>query len=245
MPVYVLDRPNPIGGLEVEGPLQDSDARSYTGYVRMPIRHGLTLGELARLFNDEASIGADLTVVPLKNWARDQWYDATGLAWMNPSPNIRTLVAAALYPGIGSFEGTNISVGRGTDRPFEQIGAPWIDAPALASALNARRLPGITFAPVTFTPAPGAKFGGQVCHGVSMTLTDRGRMTPVRVGVEIASLLWKRHGAVFELDRASSLLGSGRTLAMIRAGADPATIAASWRDEEQRWRRVREKYLLY
>ena len=245
VPVIVLDRPNPTGGLEVEGPLQDSRAQRYTAYFRMPIRHGLTLGELARLFNDEVPIGADLTVVPVKNWQRDQWYDSTALAWINPSPNIRTLAAAALYPGIGAFEGTNISVGRGTDRPFEQIGAPWIDAPALAAALNARTLPGITFAPVSFTPASGALLGGQLCHGVSMTITGRERLRPVRVGVEIASALWRRYGPTFELDRAVPLMGSARTLAMIRAGADPASIAASWEEDEAGWRRLRGKYLLY
>ena len=119
----------------------------------MPMRHGLTIGELARLFNGEKTIGADLTVVPMKNWRRDDWFDDTGLAWVNPSPNMRNMVAATVYPGIGAIEGTNISVGRGTDTPFEQIGAPWIDGPALAAALNASALPGVRFYPVTFTPA--------------------------------------------------------------------------------------------
>lgn len=245
LPVFVLDRPNPIGGVEVEGPMQDWDDHRYTAYVRMPIRHGLTLGELARLFNEEARIGADLTVVPMKNWRRGEWYDATGLAWINPSPNMRNVVAATLYPGIGAIEGTNISVGRGTPAPFEQIGAPWIDGVALASALNARALPGLRFSPVSFTPAAGAVLGGQVCHGVFMAITDRARVRPVRVGVEIAAALWKRHGPAFRLDGALSLLGSEKTLARIRAGEDPASIASSWSEDEARWRLLRAKYLLY
>ena len=147
--------------LRHRGPVQDASAIGFIGYLPMPIRHGMTIGELARLFNGEKQIGADLTVVPMKNWRRDEWFDDTGLPWINPSPNMRNLVAATLYPGIGAIEGTNISVGRGTDTPFEQIGAPWIDGVALAAALNARALPGIRFYPVTFTPAAGAKLGGQ------------------------------------------------------------------------------------
>jgi uncharacterized protein YbbC (DUF1343 family) len=147
--VIVLDRPNPIGGVQIEGPSLDESGVGFTGFLAsMPIRHGLTMGELARLFNGEKSIGADLSVVPMKNWRRDEWFDDTGLAWINPSPNMRSLTAATLYPGLGAFEGTNISVGRGTDVPFQQIGAPWIDGVRLAAALNARRLLGVRFYPV-------------------------------------------------------------------------------------------------
>ncbi len=245
LPVVVLDRPNPIDGFEIEGPIQDSTERRYTAYFRMPIRHGLTLGELARVFNDELKIGADLTVVPMKNWRRDEWFDETSLAWVNPSPNMRNMVAATLYPGIGAIEGTNLSVGRGTDTPFEQIGAPWIDAVALAAALNARALAGIRFYPVTFTPATGARLGGQVCNGVFMIVTDRERIRPVRVGVEIASALVKLYGQQFKLEDAATLLGSAATLARIRAGDDPASIAASWSADEAKWRLLRAKYLLY
>src|SRR5439155_5074443 len=143
------------------GPVQDSAERRYTSYFRMPIRHGLTLGELAGLFNDAGRIGADLTVVPMKNWRRDSWFDDTGLTWVNPSPNMRNMVAAALYPGIGAIEGTNVSVGRGTDTPFEQIGAPWIDGRALAAALNGRALSGVRFYPGVFTTSAVGKFAGQ------------------------------------------------------------------------------------
>ena len=202
----MLDRPNPIDGFDVEGPAQDAGGNRYVGYLPMPIRHGLTIGELARLFNGEAGIGADLTVVSMKNWRRDDWFDDTGLRWVNPSPNMRNMVAATVYPGIGAIEGTNISVGRGTDTPFEQLGAPWIDGPALAAALNASALPGVRFYPVTFTPAADAKLGGQVCHGV---FSDRHRSRSAAPGprrpadrvdavtlVRIAVQAGRRRGAV-------------------------------------------------
>jgi len=243
--VFVLDRPNPVDGFDVEGPVQESTERAYTGYFRMPLRHGLTLGELARLVNAELNINADLTVVTMKNWRRDEWFDETGLVWINPSPNMRNMVAASLYPGIGAIEGTNISVGRGTDTPFEQIGAPWIDAAGLSAALNARGIPGIRFYPVSFTPASGAKLGGQACHGVFMIVTDRDRLRPVRVGLEIASALVKMYGQQFKVEDALSLFGSAAMLARVRAGEDPASIAASWSADEAKWRLLRAKYLLY
>ncbi len=243
--VVILDRPNPVNGFDVEGPLLDPSALGMIGYMPMPIRHGLTIGELARLFNDEKRIGADLTVVPIKNWRRDDWYDRTSLPWVNPSPNMRNLVAATLYPGIGAIEYSNVSVGRGTDTPFEQIGAPWIDGTALASALNGRDLPGIRFYPVTFTPAIGQKFGGEACHGVFLLITDRDRLRPVRVGLEIASVLAKTYGAKFTLEQSATLIGSTTTIEKVRAGVDPAQIAASWRADEEKWRLTRAKYLLY
>ncbi len=243
--VMVLDRPNPIGAAAVEGPVQDPSAPKYTGYMPMPIRHGMTLGELALLFNTERHIGADLTVVAMQQWRRNAWFDETGLAWVNPSPNMRSVPAATLYPGIGAIEGTNISVGRGTDTPFEQIGAPWIDGVALAAALNERGLPGIRFYPVTFTPAAGAKLAGQPCQGVFLVVTDREALHPVRVGLEIASALARMHGDRFTLDDAIGLFGSKAMLARIRAGDDPVAIADSWRADEDRWRALRNKYLLY
>jgi uncharacterized protein YbbC (DUF1343 family) len=181
----------------------------------------------------------------MKNWRRDDWFDDTGLSWANPSPNMRNMVAATLYPGIGAIEGTNISVGRGTDTPFEQVGAPWIVGPALAEALNASALPGVRFYPVTFTPAAGAKLGGQACQGVFMIVTDRDRLRPVRVGLEIASVLSRLYGRQFELEDAALLFGSKTTLERIRASEDPAVIAASWVADEARWRLTRAKYLLY
>jgi uncharacterized protein YbbC (DUF1343 family) len=245
LPVIVLDRPNPIDGFDVEGPAQDQAAVGFTGYLPMPIRHGLTIGELAQLFNGERKIGASLTVMPMKNWRRDDWFDDTALSWTNPSPNMRNLNEATVYPGLGAIEGTNVSVGRGTDTPFEHIGAPWIDGVALAAALNARDVPGVRFYPVTFTPAAGAKLGGQACNGVFLIVTDRDRLRPVRVGLEIASALVKLNGAQFTLEDAALLFGSKATIEKIRAGQDPAAIAASWAADEAKWRLTRAKYLLY
>ena len=167
IPVFVLDRPNPINGFQIEGPLAEKDALGFTAYYPMPTRHGMTLGELARLFNGEMRINADLTVVPVKNWSREDWFDDTGREWVNPSPNMRNLNEATLYPGIGSIEASNISVGRGTDTPFEQVGAPWIDGIDLARRLNGRKLPGIRFYPTSFTPA-SSKYANERCSGVFM-----------------------------------------------------------------------------
>jgi len=243
--VVVLDRPNPINGFAIEGPALDEAQLGFTGYMRrMPIRHGMTMGELARMFNDERKIGADLQVIAMRGWRREAWYDETRLPWVNPSPNMRNLIQATVYPGIGAFEGTNVSVGRGTDTPFEQIGAPWIDGPALADALNARRLPGVSFYPVRFTPT-ASKFAKEECQGVFILVLDREAIRPVRVGVEIAAALTKLHGSAFEIDRAARLFGSARDLARIKAGDDPARIAAGWAGAEARWRRIRAKYLLY
>ena len=242
--VVVLDRPNPIGGAHIEGPMLDTAQLGFTGYVSMPIRHGMTLGELARLFNGENRIGADLTVVPMKNWRRDAWFDETGLPWVNPSPNMRNLLQATLYPGIGAIEGTNLSVGRGTDTPFEQFGAPWIDGTRLAEALNARRIPGVRFYPVRLTPT-SSKYAQEECQGVFMIVTDRDALRPVRLGLEIASTLHMMYGTTFELEAAERLFGSKDGLTRIRAGEAPETIAASWTAGEARWRELRAKYLLY
>ncbi len=192
--VVVLDRVNPINGVTIEGPALDKAQVSFVGYFApMPIRHGMTLGELAKLFNAENKIGANLTVVQLRSWQRDHWFDATGIPWINPSPNMRNLIQATLYPGIGAIEGTNISVGRGTDTPFEQIGAPWIDGVKLADTLNGRNLPGIRFYPVRFTPA-SSKHANKECQGVFLVVTDRAALRPVRVGAEIAGALARLHG---------------------------------------------------
>ncbi|MEO6238150.1 MAG: exo-beta-N-acetylmuramidase NamZ domain-containing protein, partial [Vicinamibacterales bacterium] len=245
LPVYVLDRPNPVNGWSIEGPSLDRESIGHTGYFpAMPIRHGMTLGELARLFNTENKIGADLTVVPMKNWRRDDWFDDTALPWVNPSPNMRNMNEAALYTGVGAIEGTNLSVGRGTDTPFEHIGAPWIDGVQLADALNARAVPGVRFYPVRFTPL-SSKYANEPCQGVFIIVTDRAALRPVRVGLEIASALIRMYPAQFQLDLAARLFGSRETLARIRAGDDPLAIAASWSAAEARWRLLRSKYLLY
>ncbi|MBL8138779.1 MAG: DUF1343 domain-containing protein [Acidobacteria bacterium] len=242
--VVVLDRPNPIGGWQVEGPLATDDLLSFIAYMPMPIRHGMTIGELAQLFNAERRLGADLTVVKMDGWRRDQWFDQTGLTWVNPSPNMRNLNQATLYPGIGAIEYANISVGRGTDQPFEQIGAPWIDGPRLAAALNARGLAGIRFYPVRFTPTSSVH-AKVACQGVFMVVTNREQLQPTRVGIEIAAALYRLHGDQFDVKTSERLVGTPTALAGAKAGDDPAAIVASWAGAEASWRRLRAKYLLY
>ena len=245
LPVFVLDRPNPVNGWNLEGPALDKESMGFTGYfASMPIRHGMTMGELAGLFNAENKIGAELTVVAMKNWRRDDWFDDTALPWINPSPNMRNMNQAALYPGIGAIEATNLSVGRGTDTPFEHVGAPWLDGVQLSDALNARALPGVRFYPVRFTPA-SSKYAGEECQGVFIIVTDRAALRPVRVGLEIASALSRMYPQQYRLDLAARLFGSRDTLARVRTGDDPAAIAASWSAAEARWRLLRTKYLLY
>ena len=242
--VMVLDRPNPIGGVEVEGPILDASSTGFTGYFPAPVRHGLTLGELARLFNTERGIGADLEVVAMRGWRRATWFDQTGLRWVNPSPNMRNLHQALLYPGIGAIEGSNLSVGRGTDTPFEQIGAPWIDGPELAVELNTRRLPGVRVYPLEFRP-DSTRFAGELCEGVFFVVTDRAAFRPVRLGLEVAAALYRLYGDQFDLDELANLLGSRDTLARIRAGDPPWEIAAGWAEGEASWRRLAVPYLLY
>jgi uncharacterized protein YbbC (DUF1343 family)/CubicO group peptidase (beta-lactamase class C family) len=243
--VVVLDRPNPVNGWQIEGPAADEPYVGFNAYIpQLPIRHGLTLGELAKLFNEEKKIGANLTVVPMQNWRRDDWFDHTGLTWINPSPNMRNLNQATLYPGIGAIEYSNISVGRGTDQPFEQIGAPWINGRALAETLNARALPGITFYPIAFTPT-SSKYAKEACQGVFMVITNRAALQPVRVGLEIAAALWKLYPDRYSMENTDRLVGSRQVLERVRGGEDPARVAAGWLGDEARWRLLRAKYLLY
>jgi len=246
LPVFVLDRPNPVNGWQIEGPPPDKElAGAFTSYFpAMPIRHGMTLGEMAKLFNAENKIGADLTVVAMKNWRRDDWFDETALPWVSPSPNMRNMNEAALYPGIGAIEGTNVSVGRGTDTPFEHVGAPWVDGVQLADALNARAIPGVRFYPVRFTPA-SSKYANEECQGVFIIVTDRVALRPVRVGLEIASALTRMYPTQYQLDLAGRLFGSKDTIVRIRTAEDPAAIVTSWAAAEARWRLLRAKYLLY
>ena len=173
-------------------------------------------------------------MVSLRGWRRDLWFDESGLTWVNPSPNLRTLTQAVLYPGIGAIEDLNLSVGRGTDTPFEQIGAPWVDGVALAAMLNARRLPGVRAYPVSFTPE-SSKYAREHCHGVHLIVTDRDALRPVRLGLEIAAALHHLHPEQVEFDAAARLLGSREALTRIRAGDDPATIAEDWESGERAW----------
>ena len=242
--VMVLDRPNPINGIQIEGPMLDQKFIGFTGYFPMPIRHGLTMGELALLFSAENDIAVELTVVKMKGWRRRYWFDKTGLPWVNPSPNMQNLIQATLYPGIGAIEGTRISVGRGTGTPFEQIGAPWIDGLKLAAALNARGLAGVRFYPVSFTPL-SSKFAGKKCWGVFILVTDRQALRPVRLGLEVAAILHRLYPDEYRLEEEENLLGSETVLIQILAGEDPGDIVKTWQADEKHWRQLRRRYLLY
>ena len=226
--VVVLDRPNPINGWQIEGPVPDEPVLgSLVSTTHAHAPRADAWASSRGCFNGERGIGADLTVVPAEGWARDAWFDQTGLSWVNPSPNMRNLNQATLYPGIGAIEYSNISVGRGTDQPFEQLGAPWIDGPRLAEALNARRLPGIRFYPVTFTPT-ASKYASEACQGVFMVITDRMALQPVRVGLEIAGALGRLFGDAYKLENTERLMGSRESLERVVKGEDPGAVAAAW-----------------
>jgi uncharacterized protein YbbC (DUF1343 family)/CubicO group peptidase (beta-lactamase class C family) len=240
----VLDRPDPINGYEIEGPVADRDLLSFTSYHWLPVRYGLTIGELATLFNSERKIGADLTVIKMEGWRRADYYDGTALTWTNPSPNMRSLTEAILYPGIGLLETTNLSVGRGTDTPFELIGAPWLDGRKLAEALNRAALPGVRFIPVRFTPQ-ASKFAGQECGGINIIITDRGSIRPVTTGIEIAYQLHQLYPAAWEIDGYLRLLANRAVFDALKSGKTLAEMAAVWQPALAAFAQVRLKYLLY
>jgi uncharacterized protein YbbC (DUF1343 family) len=244
MDFYVLDRPNPLTGYTVEGPVLDSDLRSLVAYFPLPVRHGMTVGELAEMFNRENHLGAKLHVIKMRDWQRTDWYDETGLPWVNPSPNLRNLTEAVLYPGVAMMEGADVSVGRGTDTPFEVLGAPWIDARKLAAYLNAREIQGVRFLPVDFKPLSN-RFKGQACHGVQIVLLDRQALDSSELGVELAAALYRLFPNSFQLDRTLPLIGARWILQEIRAGEDPRRIVYQWQDALEQFRRLRAKYLLY
>lgn len=241
----VLDRPNPITGLYVAGPVADADKFSFTAFWRLPVAHGMTMGELARMFNEEMKIGADLTVVPVEDWSRAQWYDQTGLMWVNPSPNMRNLTQAILYPGVCLIEATNMSVGRGTDEPFERFGAPWVDAKKLAAALNAAGLAGVRFTPIEFVPEKGSKLGGQKCGGVHVLVTDREAIDSVQVGVTIAWTLKSLFGDRFEFEKVNRLLVNNKAIEALGKATSPADVAKLWQADLEAFRKIRQKYLMY
>jgi uncharacterized protein YbbC (DUF1343 family)/CubicO group peptidase (beta-lactamase class C family) len=242
--MIVLDRPNPITGSMVQGPVADVGHESFTNYFTLPVRHGMTMGELAQMFNAERGLGAKLKVIPMDGWMRGDWYDSTGLTWVNPSPNLRSVREAALYPGVALIEGTNISVGRGTDTPFEWIGAPWIKARQLAEYLNARAISGVRFVPVSFTPS-SSNYSGQVCQGVSIVLLDRNTLDGPELGIELASALHKLYPNDFKMERMMELLVNQATYEALAAGQDPRRIADGWREALGKFEEMRAKYLLY
>jgi len=244
LPVFVLDRPNPIGGVEIEGPIADADKLSFTAYHTIPVRHGMTIGELAQLFNQERQIGCDLRVIKVDGWQRGMWLDETNLTWINPSPNMRSLTEATLYPGIGLLETTNLSVGRGTDTPFEVIGAPWIDGRQLAAYLNSRRIPGVRFVPVRFTPRSSV-FKDEECGGVNLIVTERARFRPVTNGLEIAVALRKLYPTEWKVDAYLRLLVNSDTLASLKRGDSADQITRSWTAKLEQFRKERGRFLLY
>ncbi|MGA9979384.1 MAG: serine hydrolase [Candidatus Sulfotelmatobacter sp.] len=242
--LIVLDRPDPITGSFVQGPVSDAGHESFTNYWTVPVRHGMTIGELAKMFNAERNLNAKLTVVPMEGWQRGDWFDSTGLSWVNPSPNLRSVTEAALYPGVALIEGTNISVGRGTDTPFELVGAPWIKSRELASYLNARAIAGIRFVPVTFTPS-SAVYSGQQCQGVNIVLTDRNALDAPELGLELASALHKLYAPDFKIERMAELLVNQSAFDALIAGEDPRRIAQDWQPGLATFQQVRKKYLIY
>jgi uncharacterized protein YbbC (DUF1343 family) len=241
---YVLDRPNPINGAAVDGPVLDPDLLSFIGYFPMPIRHGMTVGELAEMFNRENHLNAKLHVIKMEGWQRTDWFDETGQAWINPSPNLRNLTEETLYPGVCLLEGANVSVGRGTDTPFEIVGAPWIDSRALATYLNGKKIQGVRFLPMDFKPLSGI-FVGEVCHGVQIVLIDRQALEPTEMGVELLAALWRLSPENFKLDGTLHLVGSHKVLESLRSGESPSRIWYDWQEDLEKFKRVRAQYLLY
>lgn len=247
-PIYVLDRPNPITGAFVQGPIADAGRESFVSYWQIPVRHGMTVGELAKLFNAERHIDARLTVVPMEGWQRGDWFDSTDVSWIDPSPNMRDLNEATLYPGIGMIEASNISVGRGTDTPFEVVGAPWIGGKTggktLARYLNERQISGVRFVPISFTPSSSI-YAGQQCGGISLIITDRDSLDSPELGLEIASALQTLYPTQYKIAGVDNLMVSKASLDAVAAGADPRMIAEQWQDRLEQFEKTRGKYLIY
>jgi uncharacterized protein YbbC (DUF1343 family) len=252
IPFIVLDRPNPLGGTKVEGPVLDPKYSSFVGMYPIPLRHGMTVGELALLFNKEFGIGADVTVVKMKGWKRSMYYDDTGLQWVLPSPNMPTLDTALVYPGAALFEGTNVSEGRGTTKPFELIGAPFIDSIKLAEKLNALHLPGVIFRPASFTPT-FSKYSGKLTHGVQIHVTDRDAFKPVETGLAIVKTIHDLYPDQFAFSSENSqgisyfdqLIGNGWVRQAIEEGMTVKEMKEKWEADLQKFKNIRSQYLLY
>jgi uncharacterized protein YbbC (DUF1343 family) len=241
---YVLDRPDPLGGERLEGPVLDRGRTSFTGYFPMPVRMAMTLGELAMMFNSENRIGCDLHVIRMRNWRRADWFEDTGLPWVSPSPNLSSIAAGKLYPGLEILQAAGVSVGRGTDQAFERLGAPWIRAEEFVAYMNRRAVPGVRFAPDRFTPGSGL-YKGQPCEGARLEVTDGSRFQAMRMGMEIAVALRKLYPDKFEAGKMIELLGNAATIQRLQAGDSPSAIIASWQSDLDAFRKVRVKYLLY
>jgi uncharacterized protein YbbC (DUF1343 family) len=240
---FVLDRVNPINGVTVDGPVLTAKS-SFVGYHTLPVRYGMTLGELAQMYKAEHKLKLDLTVVPLEGWKRAMWFDQTAQPWSNPSPNMRSLTEAILYPGIGLLERTALSVGRGTDTPFELIGAPYIQDVKLAAELNQLGLAGVRFVPVRFIPASSV-FKGESCGGVNIILTDRDHCDVVEVGLAMGRVLHRLYPKQFGIDKMDVLLGHATTIEAIKAGRSPSEMKALWADDLEKFKQRRANYLIY
>lgn len=242
--VFVLDRPDPVTGSFVQGPMPDPGRESFVSYGAVPVRHGMTMGELAKMYNSERNINAKLTIIPIEGWMRGDWFDSTALGWVNPSPNLRSLTEATLYPGVALVEGTNVSVGRGTETPFELLGAPWIHGRELAQYLNAREISGVRFVPVSFTPS-ASNYAGQKCEGVNIVVVERNAFDAPELGIELASALHKLYPEQFHMERMIELLLNQRVYDALTQGVDPRRIAEDWREPLERFQEIRQKYLIY
>jgi uncharacterized protein YbbC (DUF1343 family) len=241
---FVLDRPNPLNGDIIEGPMLDADKTSFVAYYPLPVRYGLTIGELAQFLNTENHINAQLHVISMKSWHRNYYFESTGLKWIPPSPNLRTLKGSMLYPGLEILQNAGVSVGRGTEAPFEEFGAPWIDGEEIATLLNTKGLPGVHFVNQPFIPVSGL-YAGQHCRGVGVRVTDRAALRSIRVGLEIAAALRKKYPDHFDVTKILLLLGNDSTIQQLQAGTPPAEIIANWNKDLAAYDAVRRRYFLY
>lgn len=241
---FVLDRPNPLNGDIIEGPMLDADKTSFVAYYPLPVRYGLTIGELAQFLNTENHINAQLQVISMKNWHRNYYFESTGLKWIPPSPNLRTLKGSMLYPGLEILQNAGVSVGRGTEAPFEEFGAPWINGEEIATLLNAKGLPGVHFVNQPFIPVSGL-YAGQHCRGVGVRVTDRAALRSMRVGLEIAAALRTKNPDHFDVTKILLLLGNDSTIQQLQAGTPPAEIIANWNKDLAAYDAVRRRYFLY
>jgi len=241
----VLDRPNMNNGIDVDGCVLDEELRGgFASYYPIPIRHGLTVGELAKLFNDHFKIGCKLEVVKMEGWKREMYYDDTGLPWINPSPNIRNVTQVILYPGVALTEAANVSVGRGTYAPFEVVGAPYIDGKKLADELNGRKLPGLRFEPISFVP-DSTKFRGEKCGGVRIHLEHRDLLNVISAGMNIVEALYKLYPNEYKIEANDGLIGSKSVPEKIKKGVPLAEIMKECQPKIEEFKKIREKYLLY
>jgi uncharacterized protein YbbC (DUF1343 family) len=241
---YVLDRPNPLGGNIIEGPMLDADKTNFVGYFPLPVRYGLTIGELAQLFNAENHIACDLHVVAMKNWHRNYFFESTGVRWVPPSPNLRTQKGAVLYPGLEILQNAGVSVGRGTETPFEEFGAPWMKGEEVAAALNNRHLAGLHFVNLPFIPVTGL-YSGQRCGGVGVRIIDRQAVRSMQMGMEIAAVLKKLYPDKFDVAKLIQLVGNDKTIQQLQDGVPPEQIVASWQPDLKNFDAMRKKYFLY